>query len=218
MFKTITLYTNQLKQLQRFYVNILNLPIESLNQSSFSVKIGTTKLIFSESNVPATYHFAINIPGNQFSIIKDWVENRYPLQTNEGLDEIYRSQFDADSFYIEDPSGNLVEFIGRRSRDFLGSFSIDAFYDISEISIVTPFVYDIGEQIQDEAIPLHFATKINEHAVNYLGENDTFLVLVPENRKWAFSERESETHPLIIELTNEKIISVKPDGKINVAN
>lgn len=216
MLEQVTLYTHQLKQLKRFYMNVLNFPINEITSNSFNIKIGTSTIKFIEQEKEARYHFAINIPGNQFTIIKDWVRDRYPLETNEGVDEVYRVKFASDSFYIKDPSGNLVEFIGRRSRDFLGTFTLDAFYNLSEISIVTDSVNEVGELIQDQAIPLYFTSVIDEKGVNYLGKDDSFLVLTPNGRKWAFSNERAIISPLIIHLTDKRVIEVNQTGQVTI--
>ncbi|HLR60488.1 MAG TPA: hypothetical protein VK094_08470 [Pseudogracilibacillus sp.] len=216
MLKKVTLYTHELKQLRRFYMNVLNFPINEVTKTSFNVQVGTSTIKFIEQEEEARYHFAINIPGNQFTIIKEWISDRYPLETYEGIDEIYRVKFVADSFYIKDPSGNLVEFIARRSRDFLGTFTLDAFYNLSEISIVTPSVSEVGELLQDQAIPLYFNSQINTADVNYLGVDDSFIVLTPEGRKWAFSNEPSIISPLVIHLTDERIIEVDSQGQVTI--
>ena len=216
MFKKVILYTDEIKQLQRFYMNVLNFPIKEVTATQFSVQIGHSVITFIEQKEKASYHFAINIPGNQFTIIKNWISNSYPLEINEGLDEIYHVQFNADSFYIKDPSGNLIEFIGRRSRDFLGTFTLEAFYNLSEISIVTTSLTEVGEMLQDAGIPLYFNSKVDEANVNYLGRDDTFIVLTPESRKWAFSNDPAIISPLTIYLTDNRIIKVNSVGQITI--
>ncbi len=216
MLKKVILYTRELKQLKRFYMNVLSLPIDAVTSNSFNVQIGTSTIKFIEHEKEARYHFAINIPGNQFSIIKEWVRNRHPLERDEGIDEIYRVKFNADSFYIKDPSGNLVEFIGRRTRDFLGTFTLEAFYNLSEISIVTDSVNQVGELIQDEAIPLYFNSKIDENNTNYLGKDDSFLVLTPEGREWTFSKDTAIISPLTIYLTDDRVIEVSETGQVTI--
>lgn len=216
MLKKLVLYTHELKQLRRFYMNVLSLPIDEVTDNSFNVHIGSSTITFIEQEKNAQYHFAINIPGNQFSIIKEWVRNRHPLERNDGIDEIFHVKFDADSFYIKDPSGNLIEFIGRRSRDFLGTFTLDAFYNLSEISIVTDSVNEVGELLQDAAIPLYFNSKINETDVNYLGKDDSFIVLTPKGREWDFSNERAIVSPLTIHLTDNRIIEVSETGQVTI--
>jgi len=217
MFKTVTLYTNQLKPLQRFYTNILELPISEQTEQSFTLKIGTSKLTFKKSESDAFYHIAINIPGNQFSLIKSWIENKIPLNREGGQTEVYFRNFDADSFYFEDPANNVIELVGRRKRDLFGAPSTESFLNISEVSITTYDMTRVGEMLQDQGIPLWRSVEINPHALNFLGRDDTFIVLVPPGRKWFFSKQISEIHPLDIHLTSGKLLRLDEAGHLTVS-
>lgn len=214
MFESIVFYTNKLKLLRRFYGNVMELDITKSNKDRFTVTVGETDLTFNQSDQPSFYHFAINIPGNQFSIMKSWIEDRLTLNQEGGIDEIYYPSFDADAMYLEDPAGNLIELIGRRKRDMFGSLTSAAFLDVSEVGIVTPFVMDVGDQLQDFGIPLWQGTEVDPESVNFLGKGDTFLVLAPPARRWEFSKKDAETHPLEITLNNGNHIIIDKDGKI----
>lgn len=120
MFKSVLFYTNQLKSLKRFYANVLELDITTSGNEQFTVNIGETGVTFQQSEKPSIYHFAINIPGNQFVIMKSWIQDRLTLNKDGGINEIYYPSLDADSMYFEDPAGNLIELIGRRHRDLFG--------------------------------------------------------------------------------------------------
>src|SRR5690625_5086811 len=202
MFKSVVLYTNQLKSLRRFYMNILDLKITKFSDEEFTITIGESSLTFKQFDQPAFYHFAINIPGNQFSMMKYWIKERLTLNREGGIDEIYFPSFDADSMYFEDPVGNIIELIGRRKRDMFGNLTSDAFLNISEIGIVTPFVTEVGDQLQDFGIPLLWGTDVKPDELNFLGKDDTFIVLVPPERKWYFSKQKSKVYPLEIILNN----------------
>lgn len=217
MFQSVSLYTNQLKTLQRFYMNIMELPIIDRSKKSFTIKVGTSHLTFKETDVPAFYHFAFNIPGNQFSLIKSWIKNKIPLNREGGRDEVYFRNFDADSIYFEDPAGNVIELVGRRHRDLFGAPSPESFLNISEISITTYDMTRVGEKIQEIGIPLWRATEINPHALNFLGREDTFIVLVPPGRKWYFSKQISEIFPLDILLTTGETLSIDEEGHLTIS-
>lgn len=216
MFKNVLLYTNQLKQLRRFYQNILELTIITNSATSFTVSVGTSELRFVESKHSAFYHVAINIPGNQFSQMKYWIKDKLTLNRQNGIDEIYFPTFDADSMYFEDPAGNIIELIGRRKRDLFGYVTSDAFLDISEVGIVTPHMQAVGDELQDAGIPLRHGTEIDPDQANYLGKDDTFIVLAPPEMKWYFSEQQSETHPLEITLSNHIQLTVDIDGLLTL--
>lgn len=216
MFKSVTFYTNKLKALKRFYGDVMEFNIVESTNEQFVVEIGQSVITFIKTDQPAFYHFAINIPGNQFSMLKFWMQDRVTLSRGESLDEIYFSSFDADSMYFEDPAGNIVELIGRRKQDLFGEVSKASFLNISEVGIVTPFVASVGDKLQDFGIPLRGGTDVNPMTLNFLGKGDAFIVLVPPNRKWYFSESMSEIHPLKIELNDDRQILIDEEGGITL--
>lgn len=216
MFKSVLFHTNKLRLLKRFYRNVMGLDIINSSTEEFTVKVGESTITFQQSDQPAFYHFAINVPGNQFSMIKYWMQERLTLNREKAVDQIYFSNFDADSIYFEDPAGNIIELIGRRNRDVFGNVTIDSFLNVSEVGIVTPNVTDVGDQLQDFGIPLWQGTEVDSESLNFLGENDAFIVLVPPKRRWYFSKRESETYPLEIMLTDGNQISLDEDGKMTM--
>src|SRR5690625_4784949 len=116
MFMSVLFYTNKLKVVRRFYGNVLGLDISEITNDRFSITIGESNVTFVQSDLPAFYHFAINIPGNQFSLMKHWIREKIPLNRQRGVDETYYPNFDADAIFFEDPAGNIVELIGRRKR------------------------------------------------------------------------------------------------------
>src|SRR5690625_3608360 len=216
MFNSVLLYTNQLKELRRFYMNILELNITDETEEAFSIDIGTSKLTFKQSDKPCFYHYAINIPGNQFSMLKHRIKERIPLNRERGIDEVYFSSFDADSMYFEDPAGNIIELIGRRKRDLFGNPTFaESFFNISEVGIVSSHLDDLSEEFQDIGLPLR-GTEISYDSVNFFGREESFIVLVPPERKWYFSEQMSEVFPLEIELTNGYHITINEEGLANI--
>lgn len=216
MFKEVIFQTNKLKALRRFYANILGLDITDASDEAFTVKIGTTDVIFKQSEEKATYHFAINIPGNQFVIMKYWIQDRLTLNKTGGLNEIYYSSFDADSMYFEDPAGNLIELIGRRKHDLFGDLTKEAFFDISEVAFVTPHVSQIGEDLQDVGIPLRHGSEMNPKDANLLGTGDAYIVLVPPKWKWRFSDEKARTYPVEVTLNKGIRILLDTEGTMEL--
>jgi len=218
LFKAVTFYTDKLKSLRRFYGNVLELNITESLDDRFTVQIGQSTITFIQSERKAFYHFAINIPGNQFSMMKDWIQNRLPLNRENGRSEVYFRSFDADSMYFEDPAGNVLELIGRRKRDLFGNLSVASFLNISEVSITTPHVASVGEEIQNFGIPLFGSSNIVPDELNFLGKGDTFIVLVPPGRRWYFSKKISETHPLEITFNDGRKMNINEVGDISIFN
>lgn len=218
MFKSVVLYTNKLRLLKRFYRNVMELEIINNSEEEFTVNIGESNLTFRQADEASFYHFAFNIPGNQFSLIKSWMKGKLTLNREGGRDEVYFPSFNADSMYFEDPAGNIIELIGRRHRDLFGNPSPASFLNISEVSMTTYAMTKVGDRIQDLGIPLRQGTEIDPHSLNFLGRDDTFIVLVPPGRKWYFSKKESEIHPLEITLSDGNILTLDEEGHLTVTN
>ncbi|HSI66235.1 MAG TPA: serine hydrolase [Planococcus sp. (in: firmicutes)] len=213
MFKKVTLYTNQLEDMKGFYEYQLGFRIVEEDDSSFTLSIGESQLVFRESERAAVYHYALNIPGNQFTLAKSWASERMTLNRQEGMDEVFYANFDADAFYFQDPAGNVVEFIARRSVDRMGNFTVDSLLNISEVSITTPYVEEVGEQIEDMDIPVRGNKGIDPKSLNFLGSGHAYIILVAPKRTWYFSKQKSETHPLSIELTDGRQITITEEGR-----
>ncbi len=217
MFKKVTLYTNKLDEVKGFYEYQLGFRIVEEDESSFMLSIGESQLVFRESERPAFYHFAFNIPGNQYTLAKGWASSRVELNRQEGMDEIYYANFDADAFYFEDPAGNIVEFLGRRNIDKMGNFTVDSLLNISEVSITTKQVAEIGRQIENMDIPVRGNKGVDPESLNFLGQGSAFILLVPPKRMWYFSKKKSEIHPLSIELIDGRQIDIDEEGRFGRA-
>ena len=214
IFKAVTLQTNQLIGLKFFYQNILEIPVIDEGVGSFTMQIGRSTLTFKESLLPAAYHFAFNIPGNHMAEAKKWLQARVKLNREDNDDEVYYKSFDADAIYFDDPAGNVVELIGRRTKYGEGGFTINSLLDISEMSITTPYVPGVAEKLQEIGVTSRNNTKIKPDSLNFLGKDDTFVILVPPNRRWYFSNKVSETYPLEIQLFNDHAILIDKNGII----
>ncbi|GAB3798433.1 hypothetical protein [Virgibacillus kimchii] len=218
MFKSVLFYTDKLKPMQRFYANVLGLDVIESDSNQFTVKVGETDLKFRQTDAPSFYHFAINIPGNQFILLKQWIRDKVPLIRSDGVLDVYYESLGADSFYFHDPAGNLVEMIGRRNRDLFGPLTKEAFINISEVGIITPHVYEVGEELQDLGVPLWNKAETDPDTVNFLGREDTFILLAPPEWKWRFSKRKAETHPLEIMLNHGVQISINTEGVMEASD
>lgn len=215
LFKSVMFYTDQLAAMRRFYGNILELEITERQGDRFTVKIGLTDVTFVAGDREAFYHYAINIPGNQFSMLKYWIQDRVPLNWDDGVDEVYFRSFDADSMYFEDPAGNIVELIGRRKKDVYGDITRSSFLNVSEVGLVTEDVLVAGQKLFDAGLPLR-GTDLEPDDLNFIGSGDSYFVLVPQGRRWYFSKKDAAIHPLAASLTNGITVVLDGDGTISL--
>ena len=137
----LTLYTSQPDALFSYFGHDLGLKVTAGRAHSFAVEIGASVLIWdrAEKGTFPIYHYAINIPENQFPAAKAWLERRTPLipDSETGLDEVYFKAWDAHSVYFKDPAGNIGELIARHSlkNASSGNFNRRSLLCISEIGL-----------------------------------------------------------------------------------
>src|SRR5690606_29509608 len=81
----------------------------------FTISVGDTAVTFIKAplNQSPFYHFAFDIPSDQFEEAKTWTKGNVKLLKEQGEDEVYFEGIDAKSIYFEDPAGNIAEFICR---------------------------------------------------------------------------------------------------------
>ena len=148
---TLELPTRDLIVQRDFYSQVLELPVD-LVAEKLQVQAGKTALVFTqaEASFDGVYHFAFNIPENQFRAAKGWISERIPLLRNEsGQDEYDFTNWNAHAFYFKDAAGNILEFIARHDLKNAtdGTFDSDQILNVSEIGLpaedVVAFANDI---------------------------------------------------------------------------
>ena len=108
---SLQLATQNLSAQRAFYAKRLGLPVTTLD-GGVEVQVGATRLIFTqaEADFEGSYHFAFNIPENQFPQAKVWLSKRIPLLKDEkGNDEFHSQTWNATSLYFKDAAGNILE-------------------------------------------------------------------------------------------------------------
>lgn len=213
------LYTHLLDEMKDFYVNFLDFPLTTASPRSFSIKVGESELTFKESalHTKPFYHFAFNVPANRFMEAKQWATQRVFLNTEEKKDEIYFEAFDAHSFYFEDPAHNIVEYISRHSDcpPSNDPFSSKSLLSIGEINLTTPHVRSVGTQLINSRITVRNSRPLNE-TFNFLGSGSAFFLVGAPKRRWFFSDRDSEVHPLMVKVNHSLMLALDEEGMLNI--
>ncbi|MBU8852350.1 glyoxalase [Priestia megaterium] len=219
MINQAVLYTHLLDEMKAFYINSLNFPLTAASPRSFSIKVGESELIFKESalHTKPFYHFAFNVPANRFMEAKQWATQRVFLNTEEKKDEIYFEAFDAHSFYFEDPAHNIVEYISRHSDcpPSNDPFSSKSLLSIGEINLTTPHVRSVGTQLINSGITVRNNRPINEN-FNFLGSDSAFFLVGAPKRRWFFSDRDSEVHPLTVKVNHSLTVALDEKGMLKI--
>lgn len=112
--KTLTLYTNDIKKQKTFYNKIFGLPIIETKEHEFTVRVGTTKLIFKEGKNDSKYHYCFLIPSNKLNEAVNWLKERLTIvKINQKQETQFFESWNAEAVYFYDGNNNLVEFIAR---------------------------------------------------------------------------------------------------------
>lgn len=207
----LTLETADLDSLKLFYSQLLGLPVVTETNDHITLKIGSSKLAFATTTLPQKpfYHVAFNIPAQQFNAAKDWLKERLTLATEAGADEIQFSAWSSTSCYFEDPAGNIIEFIARKSHSALNaeSFSPLDCLNISEIGVTVPDIVALGTQLRASGFPLANQGAIDPEGLAFFGSEPqgAYLILVQPGRRWLFSTKRAQIFPLTIRLREHRL-------------
>jgi catechol-2,3-dioxygenase len=208
--KKIKASTSEVIRLAYFYQNILELNVMAQSPGELLVHCGETELLFCEADGDQHpyYHFAFNIPSNQFGTAFRWLQNKTKLTWLEEYNGFVAEfiNWHARSVYFNDPAGNILELICR--RDLMDhakeAFSSSQIRCISEIGIVLPakdFVKS-ADSFRDKFGLSHFDKQPPLPHFQALGDDEGLFILVPEERVWFGSARQSVIFDIQVEFEN----------------
>jgi catechol-2,3-dioxygenase len=183
----LELLSGDLQAQRDFYASVLDLPV-ILTSSSLEVKAGATDLVFKQawSDFEGAYHFAFNIPENQFHAAKEWISSRVPLLRDSNEQEEFESKsWNSDSVYFLDPAGNVLEFIARHKlkNAVKDDFDSQQILNVSEIGLPSDDVVGFADELCTKlGLPV-FMQEPNE-SFTPVGDDHGLLILPARNRIW----------------------------------
>ena len=183
----LELPTKDLHAQWEYYSSVLELPVRMF-EASLEVIAGGTTLLFTKADpgFDGAYHFAFNIPENQFQASKKWIASRIPLLADvEGKDEFESKTWTSHSVYFKDAAGNVLEFIARHNlkNAVEGEFDSSQILNISEIGLPSDDVIVWANELCTKLnIPV-FKQEPNENFTP-VGDDNGLLILPHTNRIW----------------------------------
>ena len=140
----LELLAPDLAALHAFYADRFGLPAD-LAAARLTIQVGTTRLTFAQAPPGWTgrYHYAINIPANQFAAAQAWLAARVPLvAAADGTATFFSHDWNADICYYLDPAGNIGELIARHTLASASGapFGPAGLLAVSEIGLAVPDV------------------------------------------------------------------------------
>ncbi|MFN8511914.1 MAG: hypothetical protein U0232_11575 [Thermomicrobiales bacterium] len=199
----LELLATDLPALRDFYAGRFGLPVLPSPADRLVLQVGTSRLTFAQAPADWTgrYHYAFNIPENQFRQAKAWLAARNALATAaDGSDEFHSTNWDADNLYYYDPAGNIGELIARHTLDSASDrpFSPASLLAISEIGLATP---DVPATVADLSTRLALTT-YGETSDTFtpVGDEQGLFIVVRAGRIW-FPDTGIAAHPLPLTVT-----------------
>ena len=183
----LELSTVDLQAQRDFYSNVLELQVD-LSADRLEVQAGNTILVFTQapSNFDGAYHFAFNIPENQFSAAKGWISSRIPLLHDEtGKEEFDSASWNSHSVYFKDAAGNILEFIARHNlkNAVSGAFDSSQILNVSEIGLPSE---DVIAFANDLCARLDLSVFKQEPNATFtpVGDDNGLFILPIKDRIW----------------------------------
>lgn len=183
----LELLTSDLKAQRDFYANVLELPAE-LNSSGLEVKAGKTDILFTQaaSDFDGAYHFAFNIPENQFRAAVEWISSRVSLlQDEHGKDEFDSESWNSRSIYFKDAAGNVLEFIARHNLQNAvdGAFGSSQILQVSEIGLPSEDVLGFADELCTR-LDLPVFRQQPAETFTPIGDDNGLFILAIKERIW----------------------------------
>jgi catechol 2,3-dioxygenase-like lactoylglutathione lyase family enzyme len=170
-----------------FYASILELPV-NLDSSILEVKAGETNLLFTQapSEFIGAYHFAFNIPENQYHAAKQWIASRIPLLRDKtGKEDFELNTWTSTSLYFLDAAGNVLEFIARHTLNNASKEEFDSrqILNISEIGLPSENVIELANDLCTRLGVSVYKQEPNENFTP-VGDENGLLILPAKDRIW----------------------------------
>ncbi len=183
----LELFSADLQAQREYYAKVLELPTE-WSASSLLVKAGETELVLTQApaDFMGAYHFAFNIPSNQFEPARQWISARQALLHDAGGKEVFHSgTWDSDSVYFLDAAGNVLEFIARHTlqNPASGKFDSRMILNISEIGLPSDDVVGLANELCSKLGIATYKQDANENFTP-VGDEKGLLILPKVDRIW----------------------------------
>ncbi len=182
---TLKLVSSDIKRKREFFGTILNVPILVDNDEELIIVIGSSQLNFKQGEVDGHYHYAFDIPENQFEQAVTWLEARLtPLYDRNGQSVFYHDNINGYAVYFKDGNGNIVEFVARYHHQTNNStpFTQNNLIRICEIGLATPDVQKTVERLQTQG--LNIVTGEGSKTFTMVGSELGVMIIVKEGRHW----------------------------------
>jgi catechol-2,3-dioxygenase len=167
------------------------------------VRIGWTTLRFDEAVPPAPYHLAFGIPAGGIRSALAWAAPRLPMLSGEIFDFSFWS---ADAIYFDDPDGNVLELIARRSA--ARPFAVTDVTGVCELGLPTSDPPSAVGALESQLGLDVFSG--DRDAFTAVGDAEGLLIVVRSGRNWLPTELAS------VECPAEATVESPRQGEVHI--
>jgi catechol-2,3-dioxygenase len=171
---------------KQFFENVLGFSVIAESNTAMTIQAGTSQLTFVQDENHHPYHFAFDIPQNQYTQARAWLSERVELLADcDGRSEFHFTDWNAHAMYFEDADKNVAEFIARHNLDTarMMPFAANSIVRISEVGIVTPHVIETVSALRKRA-GIKGWRGAGSETFTAVGDEEGLLIVVREGRPW----------------------------------
>jgi catechol-2,3-dioxygenase len=184
----LILRTRDVTALHDFYMRVLGLTAVQEAGSRLTLQTGRSRLAFQQSDTAwhGYYHFAFDVPENQFAAAKAWLTARVPLiPDKDGQDHFHSDEWNSDSIYFYDPAGNILEFIARHNQANSSDhpFGPASIIAVTEIGLTCADVHATVEWLRS-AMGIEVYADGEGEQFAPVGDEAGLLIVVRQGRIW----------------------------------
>lgn len=182
----VTLNSRDIANQKHFFTRIMGMAIEAETDTAFTIRAGSSTLTFNQDSEYQAYHYAFDIPENQFNEARQWLGERVEvIADKEGTSEFPFPDWNAHAMYFRDGDGNIAEFIARHNLPTASTlpFSAKSIVRISEVGLVSPQVIQTVALLKRRA-GLKAWRGVGSETFTAVGNEEGLLIVVREGRPW----------------------------------
>jgi catechol 2,3-dioxygenase-like lactoylglutathione lyase family enzyme len=205
-FRKLLLYTQKIEENLTFYSEILGIEPLEITPISFRLQLGWTELVFEKSIISPIYHFCFLIPSNKLEEALEWMQNKTPiLDTAPDKKTVHFENWNADSFYFREGSGNILEFIVHHElkNETAEKFDLKQVLGINEMGLPTRNIKEVDEKLSQKIGSAFWKGDYESFGTHGTPEGKFLLPNVEIKKTWFPTDLPSHLEPFIAWIENQ---------------
>lgn len=210
--KRLILKTNDAVSMALFYGNHLGWPVRIDDGGYVEVEVGNSVLVFEEDRYMGVPHYkiAFNVAPRHFDLACQWVRSKKTLlHDSDGNETFWYEPFGAESIYLKDPAGTILEWTAREGlRDVIPLGGVPYMFGIGGAGLVVKDIRGVADQFTSELGVSEIALPDSSNVA--LGDAWGILHLEKEGSLWLPDNTLAEAFPMkiFLEGKTEKTVQI----------